>query len=208
MHNSIAGSFTPTPPRRALIDARPTVVFDNHDYRAGSPRALASIYREYRPHIVRWLASGWACPLVPRCDRDDVTQSVFLRLFAQHARLSYDPARPLAPYVRAITKSAAQDYWRQAKSRTARLARYSNSQPVEAHPSHEFVPDHTKLRSLAIEFFESLSPEMQNFALRRYVECRSQRELEMDGTWTRRQVRTLEGKVRAALTERGWPQLL
>ena len=80
-------------------------------HREGDPEAFAELVAEYRAPVYSYLA---------RCgvgaeDRDDLFQEVFIRI--HRAAESYDPERPLHPWVFTIVANAVRSHVRQRRVR-------------------------------------------------------------------------------------------
>lgn len=72
---------------------------------AGDGRAYAEVLRVVTSALKASLVSR-----VPPADRDDLIQNILLSI--HKARHTYDPSRPLMPWVMAIARYRLQDHWR------------------------------------------------------------------------------------------------
>jgi RNA polymerase sigma-70 factor (ECF subfamily) len=89
----------------------------------GDAEAYRLVLHDIGPLIGRWLRRWVADPH----DVDDLMQEALMTV--HRARHTYDPARPLEPWLFAITRNIAKDHLRQ---RGIRLAR---ERPVESMPT-------------------------------------------------------------------------
>lgn len=88
----------------------------------GDQAAFPALLAAYRRPVYTYLARAGVAP----ADRDDLFQSVFLKIHA--AAASYDPARPLAPWVFTIVANTARNHFRARR-------------PDQTPPSHREPPD-------------------------------------------------------------------
>ena len=88
----------------------------------GDQAAFPALLAAYRRPVYTYLVRAGVAP----ADRDDLFQSVFLKIHA--AAASYDPARPLAPWVFTIVANTARNHFRARR-------------PDQTPPSHREPPD-------------------------------------------------------------------
>jgi RNA polymerase sigma factor (sigma-70 family) len=93
---------------------------------ATDPRALEEYYEELGPLVLAYLRRR-----VPPQDAEDVLQQVFLDLW--RSRSSYDPARPMVPWVLGIAHKRSVDHLRrQARSDVQAVAHVTDSAKQDA----------------------------------------------------------------------------
>ncbi len=161
---------------------------------AGDPAAFRAFLGRFEGRIARIVRS-----LVPRAEREDVFQEVCLRLVAK-GRL-YDPARPLAPWLDAVTRRVCAAAGRRRSRERARPG--IESEPEVAAPEDAFESD-PWIRDAVRGYVERL-PFAERETLRLVYESGlSQREAAARigvphgtvATWCARAVRALREKLR------------
>ncbi len=90
--------------RRDVVDLEERTWLARH--RRGDASAFPALMAAYRRPVYSYLVRGG----VASADRDDVFQAVFLRIHA--AAGSYDPARPLAPWLFTIVTNTVRNHLR------------------------------------------------------------------------------------------------
>lgn len=90
--------------RRDVVDLEERTWLARH--RRGDASAFPALMAAYRRPVYSYLVRGG----VASADRDDVFQAVFLRIHA--AAGSYDPARPLAPWLFTIVANTVRNHLR------------------------------------------------------------------------------------------------
>jgi RNA polymerase sigma factor (sigma-70 family) len=177
-------------------------------FRAGDRRALATVYWHYVHSVElllrRCLAAadrrGWGA----RADVADVLQDVFVKAFAERARLAYDCRQEYRPFLMAIARNALVDHFRGA-SREIQLDPATIEELVGAptqptHDSADELPWADPQTMLVVErYVAALAESERAVYLERYVRCHSQEHAAQALSMTRQQVRTLEGRLRGGL---------
>lgn len=181
-------------------------------FRRGEREALATVYRFYVNAVEAVVRCGFtleargACiPGVrePECQRD-LVQEVFLRGFAERARLAYDGLSPYRPYLLRIAKNLLIDRGRKAgrligvADLTDADAAHPDLSPVQEAGLEEELQWQT-LREAARDFCATLEPDVQRYVRLRFEEEKSQVEVAQLMGVTRRRVRTWESLVRQGL---------
>jgi RNA polymerase sigma factor (sigma-70 family) len=179
-------------------------------FRCGDRDALALVYRTYFDDVYRLARYGFSsrngsrAPRLEReADRLDFVQDVFVKAFAEPARVAYDGLRPYRPFLLQIARNLRVDQLRQAARREGShelplqfdvdelCVELQNSQPPPAdHDLHW-----ERLVGETARVVETLDPETQRFAQLRYVEELSPADAAERLGVTRRRVRTLEGRL-------------
>lgn len=175
-------------------------------FRNGEPAALERVYYAYVDRVFNVVRHGF--PLQggtrvggitePDAQRD-LIQDIFVKAYAERARLSYDGLRPYAPYLIRIAKNALVDHWRRRGAELAMVETALDPEEIEeaAHGDTSPVED-LHWRSL-LEATQSsvaqMTEEMRRFIHHRFVEDLSQRDIAERMRITRRRVRTLEDRV-------------
>jgi RNA polymerase sigma-70 factor (ECF subfamily) len=80
-------------------------------HREGNPEAFSKIVARYRRSVFSYLVH---CG-VPEADRDDLFQEIFVRVH-RRAR-SYEPSRPLHPWLFTVVANEVRSYFRRQKRR-------------------------------------------------------------------------------------------
>ena len=190
---------------RAVLDA----------FRAGDRGALERVYRAHVDAVfmvVRFgfqLADGRRVAGMPSPDAQrDIVQDVFVRAFAQRARLAYDGLRPYRPWLLRIARNVLADHWRK---HGVAVAVFSDADATEVAAPTEDAADgmHWRaLRAATQDCVAGLDDEMRTFVRFRYEDGAAQRDVATRMGVTRRRVRTLEEhvleRVRKWLEEKGF----
>jgi RNA polymerase sigma factor (sigma-70 family) len=90
--------------RRDVVDLEERTWLARH--RRGDASAFPALMAAYRRPVYSYLVRGG----VAEADRDDVFQAIFLKIHA--AAGSYDPARPLAPWLFTIVANSVRNHHR------------------------------------------------------------------------------------------------
>ncbi len=189
---------------RALLDA----------FRRGEPDALTRVYTEYVDDVARIVRHGFIVENgrvrgeVAAADQRDVVQEVFMRAFAEKARLAYDGLNPYRPYLLRICKNLMIDRAR-ARSRIVPLEEQDRlGRPIDEWLADDKLPDEENLDldpewralvALTSEFCKTLDAEAREFVRLRYELQGSQYDVADAMKITRRRVRTLEERVEKGL---------
>jgi RNA polymerase sigma-70 factor (ECF subfamily) len=178
---------------RPLLDA----------FRAGERGALERVYRRYVDEVQAILRHGFAVEWkgqlrVRGADVDvveDLAQEVFVRAFAEPARLAYDGLRPYGPYLRAIARNLLADSLRRRRPDIV-----LTDEMVEAAGAPPDEDEHFDEELAATQqFLTTLPAELRTFVQLRFTEGLSQLEVAARIGATRRHVRTIEARVLKAL---------
>ena len=176
-------------------------------FRAGERTALSKVYRFYADDVAglirRGFAVGDAGVTVPGVKEPaqqlDLVQEVFLRAFAERARLSYDGLSPFRPWLLRIAKNLVIDEGRRLGVIKALAAR-GDDEPTAVLPvSPEEELEWNTLREATKAYAGALSPALRDFVRLRFEEGCSQAELADRLQVSRRKVRTMEEEVRDGL---------
>ena len=96
---------------------RPVVDFDERTWLTrhcrGDESAFPALMQAYRRAVYSYLVRAG----VAEADRDDLFQSVFLKVHA--AAASYDPTRPLAPWLFTIVANTVRNHFREQRASNA-----------------------------------------------------------------------------------------
>lgn len=178
-------------------------------FREGRNDVLAAIYYALVNDVFRVAALGFVTAngaIRPERDPDEqraIVQEVFVRAFAERARMAYDGMRPYRPYLLTIAKNVMID---RARTRSAEAARTTEidvdaiivtdaALPGEVEESVE----QAQLRTAAAAYVETLEDELRAFVRLRFDQDLSQIDVAAQLGVTRRRVRTLEDRVMTGL---------
>jgi RNA polymerase sigma-70 factor (ECF subfamily) len=153
---------------------------------AGAQTAFRQLYDRYVDEVLRFLRR-----LVDdHASAEDATQETFVRL---HRGLkSYDPARPLRPWIFAVARNVAIDAVR-ARAKQRKLEALQAEQPAGRTPSDEASV--TERRTLVHEALEALGPEHRAVVVLRHLHGMKVEEIAEVSDCT---VRTAYNRLRAA----------
>lgn len=178
-------------------------------FREGKPEVLARVYHALVDDVFRLCALGFVTKngtIRPERDADEqraIVQDVFVRAFAERARLAYDGLRPYRPYLLTIAKNVMID---RARNRSTELARttevdvddiIATDAPIAGEI--EEAAEQQQLRAKAAAYVQTLDDELRTFVRLRFEEELSQAEVADQLGVTRRRVRTLEARVTKGL---------
>ncbi len=184
---------------RPLLDA----------FRRGERQALTTIYSHSVKEVAALVRLGFTLserrvtvPGVADPQRQrDLVQEVFVRAFAERARLAFDGVSPFRPWLLRIAKNLMIDEGR----RSGRLVLEGDILP-RAEDAHEPLPvspeeelEWKSLREETRSYCATLDERARRFVTLRFEEERSQAEVAELMNTTRRQVRTLEDTIRDGL---------
>jgi RNA polymerase sigma-70 factor (ECF subfamily) len=112
--------------RRDVVDLEERTWLARH--RRGDASAFPALMAAYRRPVFSYLVRGG----VAQADRDDVFQAIFLKIHA--AAGSYDPARPLAPWLFTIVANSVRNHHRD-RPRASSLAVSEDDPPDPPDPN-------------------------------------------------------------------------
>jgi RNA polymerase sigma-70 factor (ECF subfamily) len=115
--------------RRDVVDLEERTWLARH--RRGDASAFPALMTAYRRPVYSYLVRGG----VAQADRDDVFQAIFLKIHA--AAGSYDPARPLAPWLFTIVANSVRNHHRD-RPRASSLT-VSEDDPLDPNPGPEHI---------------------------------------------------------------------
>jgi RNA polymerase sigma factor (sigma-70 family) len=185
---------------RALLDA----------FRHGDPEALALVYRSYVDDVSRLVRQGFYLDdhifvggIRETALQLDVIQEVFVRSFTPGARMAYDGLRPFRPYLLRIAKNlmVSRTRSREHQAPTIQMTEEILDGALEAVPSSEEASTLRPFREAAAEYLAQLEPNLRRFVALRFEEEHSQNEVAREMGLSRRNVRTMEEKLRSGLRE-------
>ncbi|MCC7380934.1 MAG: sigma-70 family RNA polymerase sigma factor [Deltaproteobacteria bacterium] len=129
----------------------------------------------------------------PQAQRD-LVQEVFVRAFAERARLAYDGLRPYGPYLLRIAGNQLVDRWRSHGAELSAADAAGALEAAEPEVAQDAEEDlHWRaLREATQSCVLGMDDEMRAFVRFRFEEDLSQREVAARMGVTRRRVRTLE----------------
>ncbi len=99
----------------------------------GDISAFPALLEAYRRPVFSYLVRAG----VAESDRDDLFQSIFLRVHAAAAR--YDPARPLAPWLFTIVANAVRDHFRRQAVPPMTGPGHDPPEPLDPSPGPERI---------------------------------------------------------------------
>jgi RNA polymerase sigma factor (sigma-70 family) len=175
-------------------------------FRRGEPDALTRVYREYLPPLKLVLARGFTFVSRGRllrhrgcvaADLEDVVQEVFVRAFAEAARLAYDGLRPYRNYLFTIARNLVLQ---RARSPAPHMLPYDELHAHGDLPSLLSAPDraldaHRKWRRLARTLTEE---ERVLLELRYGRQYSAERAAEALG-WSTYRVKLAERRLRRSM---------
>lgn len=178
-------------------------------FRKGRHDVLAAIYHTLVNDVFRVAAHGFVTPngsIRPERDPDEqraIVQEVFVRAFAERARLAYDGLRPYRPYLLTIAKNVMID---RARTRSMEAARTTEIDVDAMIATDAAIPgeveesvEQQQLRAAAAAYVETLDDEQRAFVRLRFDQDLSQADVAAKLGVTRRRVRTLEDRVMTGL---------
>jgi RNA polymerase sigma-70 factor (ECF subfamily) len=115
--------------RRDVVDLEERTWLARH--RRGDASAFPALMAAYRRPVFSYLVRSG----VAQADRDDVFQAIFLKIHA--AAGSYDPARPLAPWLFTIVANSVRNHHRD-RPRASSLT-VSEDDPLDPNPGPEHI---------------------------------------------------------------------
>ncbi|HEY3664777.1 MAG TPA: RNA polymerase sigma factor [Polyangiaceae bacterium] len=201
----------------SISDATTVPVFsDNREllqrFRRGERDALGFVYRAYFDDLYRLARFGFSsrggarvAGLERDADRLDFVQDVFLRAFAEPARLAYDGLRPYRPFLLQIARNLRVDQLRY-EARRAGLGEPALELDVEElaaqldeAPAVEADLYWERLVLETARVVDSLGSDLQQLARLRFMDELSQAAAAERLGVTRRRVRTLENRLVASV---------
>ena len=102
-------------------------------HRAGDEAAFAELVDRYRAPVFSYLVR---CSVAPD-DRDDLFQEIFIRV--HRAAASYDPARPLHPWLFTIVANAVRNHLRRQRVRSLMGSVDDAGEPAAGNPGADRV---------------------------------------------------------------------
>jgi RNA polymerase sigma factor (sigma-70 family) len=184
---------------RPLLDA----------FRRGDRSALTEVYQFYVERVAALVRFGFTIDGPPAVQvpgvfepeiQCELVQEIFIRAFAEPARLAYDGLRSYRPYLMRIAKNLLID-----RARQRIPASVSFDDADETIPEHaEFVSPEEALHWQALSaeaeaFVAGLDAEARDLVRLRFEEDCSQAEAAERMGVSRRRVRTLEARVQKGL---------
>jgi RNA polymerase sigma factor (sigma-70 family) len=186
---------------RALLDA----------FRRGEPEARKRVYDFYFDDVSRLVRLGFyldghnffVAGIREIAQQGDIIQEVFVRSFTSSARMAYDGLRPFRPYLLRIAKNLMVSRSRLMKHHalTIPMTEELLDGAIEAVPSGEEASMLRPFREAAAEYLAQLEPNLRRFVALRFEEERSQSEAARELGLSRRNVRTMEERVRREFRE-------
>jgi RNA polymerase sigma factor (sigma-70 family) len=175
-------------------------------FRAGDRGALSVVYWHYVGAVEatlrrRLAAAGCRPGQRAWIDLADTVQEVFIKAFAERARLAFDGTREYAPYLMSIARNALIDCLRALPPQgRIDLSMLERSLSSEAGTLDEALPWADPETMLVVERYTSkLSVAEHGVYVERYVRGHSQEQAARALGISRQQVRTLESRLRAGL---------
>jgi len=117
--------------RRQTVDSEQKTWLSRH--REGDSRAFPALMAAYRRPVYSYLVRYG----VPEADRDDVFQTIFLKIHA--AAGSYDPTQPLAPWLFTIVANTVRNHARGGASHLRVVTDEAPPDAADPTPSPERV---------------------------------------------------------------------
>jgi RNA polymerase sigma factor (sigma-70 family) len=175
-------------------------------FRAGDRQVLAELFHFYVDDLSALLRHGFRLDqrqvvisgVEPERERD-LVQEVFLRAFAERARLAFNALLPYRPYLFQIARNLLVDEARRRGKTIAEVSPEELEQAPSLEPSADDVLEWSVLRAATAEYCQSLTAELQGFVRLRFEEGLSQRDLADRLQVSRRHVRTCEETVQKGL---------
>jgi RNA polymerase sigma-70 factor (ECF subfamily) len=175
----------------------------------GDPDALGTIYRLYKPPVVRLLHRemrrwGFGGQSGVATDLEDLLQEVFIRAFGPSARRSYDTTRDYQPFLAAIARNVATDHFR-ARRRQLRLLHWvaRNESAAERAQASPRARSAETVDVFALErlhrVISQLPPSQKELLRVRFYEDTSQRAAATAMGFSYQEIRTMESTVRQRL---------
>jgi RNA polymerase sigma-70 factor (ECF subfamily) len=188
-----------------ILKASPALL---RQFRAGDRTACERVYWHYVGSIetIAWAAvtrgsNSTHRSQARRAEVADIVQDVFVKAFAERARLGYDGLRPYAPYLYAIARNVLVDW---ARARGREIPTEDGDLEAALHDAHEpgahpyARPDTMK----AVErFIRALPDDLRAIHEQRYVAGLSQRDAADALGLSRQTIRTLEGHLHRKMEE-------
>ena len=191
-------------------------------FRDGEQAAHVEVYRAYIVHIDAWLrrgfpgGSGARVPgLTNPADHADAVQEVFMRAFADEARLAYDGQRDYWSYLATVARNVVVDHYRR-RGREVVVPGRDSSDPADvlawtAAPQAEDDPAHAYLdpraRAIVREYVAGLREPLRAVHHAIYVDRSFQLDAAKQLGLSRRKVQKLiermKREVRALLDQAG-----
>lgn len=118
--------------RRDVVDLEERTWLARH--RRGDASAFPALMAAYRRPVYSYLVRGG----VAEADRDDVFQAIFLKIHA--AAGSYDPARPLAPWLFTIVANSVRNHHRdRPRASSSTGSEDGPPDPLDPNPGPEHI---------------------------------------------------------------------
>ncbi len=178
-------------------------------FREGRADVLTRIYHALVDDVFRVAALGFVTrngSIRPERDPDEqraIVQEVFVRAFAERARMAYDGLRPYRPYLLTIAKNVIID---RARTRSTEAAAHSEIDVDTIIATDAPIPgevqetmEQQQLRAAAAAYVATLDEESRAFVRLRFDQELSQADAATQLGVTRRRVRTLEHRVMTGL---------
>ncbi|MCZ6720824.1 MAG: RNA polymerase sigma factor [Proteobacteria bacterium] len=123
------GSLAVEPSERHVVDLEERAWLPRHC--RGDRHAFPALLEAYRRPVYSYLARAG----VLEAERDDVFQSVFLKIHA--AARSYEPGRPLAPWIFTIVANTVRNHRRGKRNPGLFLSDHDGPEPSDPRPNPE-----------------------------------------------------------------------
>lgn len=165
-------------------------------FRAGERDALERVYLAYVDDVFKLVAVAFERD--PREQRS-LVQDVFVRAFAERARIGYDGVRPYRPYVLTLARNLLVDRARASSVERGRLSDVdvdsiiASDAPIPGEVTDE--PEQAEKRAKVAAYVAALDAESRRFVALRFEQGLSQADVADQLGVTRRRIRTLEARV-------------
>ncbi len=196
-------------------------------FRRGDRSALGTVYDFYVADVFKLVRLGFLLKgpppfhvpgIMDSAAQQDAVQDVFVKAFAERARLAYDGLRPYRPFLLQIARNQRVDAERKRRSE---IKLESNLIPAGQesrglgsvhgdgrNPPPDEQLDWERKRSSTLQYIDQLDEEARVFVNLRFAEELSQNDVAERMGITRRRARTLEGRLMAGLRKHLQKELL
>lgn len=175
-------------------------------FREGRPYALAEVYREELPRVVRYLRvlsrKSTYREMYPSCLVDDLAQEAFIRAFSDKARYGFNEDRDFGPYLMTIAKHLFFDVLRQRRREESFELENLPERPClavcEQGPASE-RPIDPFVAAVVHVYLRELPEELSRLYERRFLLEESQELAASSLGISRGQLRSLEQRLKRGL---------
>jgi RNA polymerase sigma factor (sigma-70 family) len=185
-------------------------------FREGRPYALAEVYREQLPRVVRYLRflsrKSRQNKMYQSCLVDDLAQEVFIRAFSDKARYSFNEYRDFGPYLVTIAKHLFLDATRRRRREEACELEMDSERlylAVQEQAPVSERPVDPRVAAVVRAYLRELPEELSRLYERRFLLEESQELAASTLGISRGQLRSLEQRLKrglgAALRRAGVP---